>query len=69
MVPMKDTTIARDVFRSLVTALDKAGVHGSSAVRLVVDGAPSMVGRNAAKKCSPQTEDKIFVCFIVFRKR
>ena len=44
---MKDTATACDMFCSVVTALDKAGVDWSRAVSLAVDGAPSIVGRNA----------------------
>ena len=61
LVSMKDTTTACDVFSCLVTTLDKTGVDGSSAVSLIVDGALSMVGRNAGvarnskKNFSPQT--------------
>ena len=47
LVPMKDKTTPCHIFRSLVTALDTAGVDLSSAVRLAVDWASSMVGRNA----------------------
>ena len=44
---MKGTTTACQIFRSVVTALDKAGVDGSRAVCLIIDGAPSMVERDA----------------------
>ena len=47
LVLMMDSTTVCDIFRSLVTALDKAGVDWSRAVSLAVDGAPSVVGRNA----------------------
>ena len=42
-----DTTTTCDIFCSLVTALDIAGVDWSHAVGLTVDGNPLMVGRNA----------------------
>ena len=45
---MKVSTTACHIFRSLVKALDKAGVDWSRAVSFAVDGAPSKVGRNAS---------------------
>lgn len=46
LVPMKDTTVADDIF-SVLGALDKVGADWSRALSLATNGAPSMVGRKA----------------------
>ena len=48
MVPMSSKSTATDIFTSVVGALDIVGMDWSHAVSLATDGAPSMIGRNAA---------------------
>ncbi|XP_023817664.1 CMP-N-acetylneuraminate-beta-galactosamide-alpha-2,3-sialyltransferase 4-like [Oryzias latipes] len=42
-----DTSTAKDIFCSVVAALDRVGVDWSRAVSLATDGAPSMIGKKA----------------------
>ncbi|CAB4065984.1 unnamed protein product [Lepeophtheirus salmonis] len=48
LVPMMDTTIAKDIFVSAVAALDRVGVDWSRAVSIATNGTPSMIKK---RKC------------------
>ncbi|XP_072124401.1 E3 SUMO-protein ligase NSE2 isoform X1 [Mobula birostris] len=73
MVPMTNTTMANDVFSSLVKALDRVGVDWSHAVSMATDGAPSVVRKKAGvvvklgetvQTGNPEQEFRNFHCII-----
>jgi len=45
LVPMMDTTTAKDIFNSLVRVLNRVGVDWPRAVSIATDSASSMMGK------------------------